>query len=54
MNVSIKIKRPILKLPSKAKVQNLNKTLKQSWQKPKIIDEIECHGVSPTHVSTLK
>ena len=54
MNVSIKTKRPILKLPSKAKAQNLNKTSKQSWQKPKVIDEIECHGVSPTHVSTLK
>ena len=54
MNVSIKTKRPILKLPSKAKAQNLNKTSKQSWQKPKVIDELECHGVSPTHVSTLK
>jgi hypothetical protein len=54
MNVPIKTKRPILKLPSKAKVQNLNKILKQSWQKPKVTDEIECHGVSPTHVTTLK
>ena len=54
MNVPIKTKRPILKLPSKVKVQNLNKILKQSWQKPKVTDEVECHGVSPTHVSTLK
>ena len=54
MNVPIKIKRPILKLPFKAKTQYLSKISKQSWQKPKVTDEIECHGVSPTHVSTLK
>ena len=40
MNVPIKIKRPILKLPFKAKTQYLTKTLKQSWQKPKVTDEI--------------
>ena len=54
MNVPIKIKRPILKLPFKAKTQYLTKPSKQSWQKPKVTDEVECHGVSPTHVSTLK
>lgn len=54
MSVPIKIKRPILKLPPKAKTQYLTKISKQSWQEPKITNEIECHGVSPTHVSTLK
>ena len=54
MNVPIKIKRPILKLPLKAKSQHLTKPSKQSWQKPKVTDEVECLGVSPTHASTLK
>ena len=52
--MQIKIKRPILKLPIKAKARYLIKTLKYTWQKPKVVDEIECHGVSPTHDSKFK
>ena len=54
MAVPIKIKRPILKLPLKAKARYLTKNLKQRWLKPKVLDEIECHGVSPTHDSKFK
>jgi hypothetical protein len=54
MTVQIKIKRPILKLPFKAKSQYLTQNSKQIWLKPKVLDEIECHGVSPTHDSKFK
>lgn len=54
MAVPIKIKRPILKLPIKAKTRYLTQNSKQTWLKPKVLSEIECHGVSPTHDSKFK
>lgn len=54
MAVPIKIKRPILKLPIKAKTRYLTQNSKQTWLKSKVLGEIECHGVSPTHDSKFK
>lgn len=54
MVVPIKIKRPILKLPIKAKTRYLTQNSKQTWLKPKVLGEIKCHGVSPTHDSKFK
>ena len=52
--IHIKINRPILKLAYTAKEKYLASAKKHLWQKPKVMNEIKCQGVSPTHVSTLK
>jgi hypothetical protein len=51
--VHIKIKRPILRLASKNNGHASSPPKKQTWNKPKVTEEIKCQGVSPTHVSKL-